>query len=77
MGGAGGFTCMSDDAQREIKEFIEMHNNCGNLEIEAERMRMGLLAKAMAMANAGIIPHHADPDQIIEDLKAAPWESLR
>lgn len=77
MGGAGGYTCMSPDAQEQIQEYMAHYETWDNHRRELNIQETQQATRAMALQHAGLIPLHSDPEWILVCLEEVVVESLR
>ncbi len=60
MGGAGGYTCMSEDATFQIEEWLTHYESLGNMERSQMILYNQMIARALALQQAALIPMHTD-----------------
>jgi len=77
MGGAGGYTCMSEDAQGMVEDFLMSFSKFESMRGELMVIEVQMAAKAMALQTQGLIPLHTDPDWVNEAVQTIEMAGLR
>ncbi len=77
MGGAGGYTCMSEDAKYQVEEFRSHYESFDDHKREQIIREVQMDARAMALQTQGIIPLQSDLVWVIASLGEVEVESLR
>ena len=77
MGGSGGSTCMPESAQLEIEAWNTQFLDLYEARVRVTNASFPLMAKAIAMQQAGVILMESDPDIINERVKDIDLASLR
>jgi len=68
---------MPENAQDEISQWLDLYNDLQNSTFHCTQTQMQLLAKGLAMQQAGVISMDNDPDRIFQQLKEQDKASLR
>ncbi len=77
MGGGGGLTCMPENAQAEINAWTSLYGDLTQAREAAAQRAFPLVAKAIAMQQAGVILMESDPDIINQRIQEVDPASLR
>lgn len=77
MGGVGGYTCMSEDAQALMKSFSYDYEEFNTKRDAVKATEMTMMVRAAQMSQFGLLVPETDPDRIAENLNLVDPASLR
>ena len=77
MGGSGGSTCMPENAQQEIEAWDTLYADLSEARAAVENRTFPLMAKGLAMQQAGVIAMETDPDILNQRIQEVDPASLR
>jgi len=77
MGGAGGYTCMSEDATALVTDYIQAFDTYDGARREMMVRENQMVARAMALQLESLIPLYTDPDWTHEAVLSVEMASLR